>query len=53
MQHYHGRKTITRKREDDREECRMNKDHMKRAKKESRDEGRQRRNKEERQCSYY
>jgi len=47
---YHGRKTMTRKSEDDREESRMNKDQMKRVKKESREEGRQRRNKEERQC---
>jgi hypothetical protein len=31
----------------------MNKEEMKRAKKESRDEGTQRRNKEDRQCRYY
>jgi hypothetical protein len=42
MQHYDGRKRITRERKDDWEECRMNKDQMKRAKKESTDEGRQR-----------
>jgi hypothetical protein len=52
MQHCDGRKTITREKEDEREECRMNKNHMKTAKKESRDEGRQRRNKEDRQCRY-
>jgi hypothetical protein len=33
MQHYDGRKTITREREDEREECRMNEDQMKRARK--------------------
>jgi len=49
MQHCGGRKAITREREDDPEECRMNKDQMKRAQKESRDEGRQTQNKAERQ----
>ena len=53
MHHCDGRKTITGEREGDLEECGMNKDQMKRAKKESRDEGRQRRNKEDRQCRYH
>jgi hypothetical protein len=53
MQHCDRRNTITRERKDDPEECRMNKDQMKRAKKENRDEGRQRRNEEDGQCRYY
>lgn len=42
-----------REKKGNREECKMNKDKMRRAKKERKDEGRQRRNKQHRQCTYY